>query len=54
MTKNIAKNGIIGYNKDSVLIFIFIFCKDLAKNVHFVWNKKIFFMKIFILNKVPT
>ena len=54
VTKNVAKNGTIGYNKNSLFIFLFIFCKELAKKVHFVWNKNIFFMKIFVLSKVPT
>ena len=32
VTKNIAKNGIIEYKKDLFLI-IFIFCKELTKNM---------------------
>ena len=38
VTKNVAKNSIIGYNKD--LFFILFYCKELAKSVYFIWTKK--------------
>ena len=53
VTKNVAKNGIIGYNKDLFFIFIFIFCKKLAKSVYLIWTKNWVIMKIFVLTKVP-
>ena len=54
VTKVVAKNGIFSENKDSPLIFIFIFCKKLPKVAHIVRNKMKILTKILILNKVPT
>ena len=50
VTKDVAKNGIFSENKDSPLIFIFIFCKKLPEVAHIAWNK----IKFLILIKVPT
>ena len=54
VTKVVAKNGIFSENKDSPLIFIYIFCKKLPKVTHIAWKKMKFLTKILILNKVPT
>ena len=53
VTQNVAKNGIIQYNKDLFFI-LYIFCKELAKSVYFLCTRNWFFMKIFMLKKVPT
>ena len=45
VTKVVAKNGIFSKNKDSPLIFIFIFCKKLPKGAHIAWNKIKFWQK---------
>ena len=54
VTKDVAKIGIFGDNKDLSLILIFVFCIDLPKVAHIIENKFLFLIKIFILNKVPT
>ena len=38
VTKNVATNGIIEYNKNLFFIII-ICCKELAKSVYFIWTK---------------
>ena len=43
VTKNVAKNGIIGYNNDLFFMFIFIFCEELAKSVYFNMGYKLIF-----------
>ena len=54
VTKDVAKIGIFGDNKDSSLILIFVFCIDLPKVAHIIENKILFLIKIFILYNVPT